>query len=474
MLLPTTDINRVMRIALINPNKELKDPAVHLGIGYLAAFARKCFPDIEFTVLDTRVSKPSEVNSFFSTEYSLVGITASSQVFLEAVGMATRYKSLFPKTPICIGGSHISTVKRDALKDFPFDFGAYGEGELTFVEIIEWMIGQKPLEEIKGLVYRNSDGSIVVNPPQPLINDIDTIPFPAYDLFKMNRYPQHRLTTSRGCPFNCVFCNSSSIWTNRWRKRSAQNIVDEIKLQLNGFGNKTIAFNDDSFNIDAKRVLEFCDLIIADRMDFLWSTSIRVDLITPEIARRMKQAGCYNVSIGIESANNEVLKRMNKHNTIEKIDAGVRILRSEGIDVMGQFMIGNPGDTLETVRQSIAYARGSSLTGIEFYTALPYVDSQLYDFATTEGTMLTTQPSYTYHTLNPRIVFETKEFSYKDRVEAIQLVMDSGYYHALTHDKKNFLLDSGRNLAKFSQKIFGGKVGSKLYLLMRDFYRRIK
>ncbi len=463
-----------MRIALVNPNRELKDPAVHLGIGYLASFARKLYPGIEFTVLDTRVAKPREVSDFFSTEFSLVGITASSQVFLEAVDMATRYKELFPKTPICLGGSHISTVKQEAIEGFPFDFGAYGEGEITFAEIIDYLKGQKALDEIRGLVYRNASGEVTVNPPQPLISDIDIIPFPAYDLFKMSRYPQHRLTTSRGCPFNCVFCNSKSIWTSRWRKRSARNILDEIKLQLGSFGNKTIAFNDDSFNIDAKRVLEFCDLIVAEKLDFLWSTSIRVDLITPEIARKMRQTGCYNVSIGIESANNEVLKRMNKHNTIEKIDSGIQILRNEGIDVMGQFMIGNPGDTLETVRESIAYAKQSKLTGVEFYTALPYKDSLLYDFATTQGTMLTHEPSYKYHTLWPRIVFETPDFSYNDRVRAIELALESGYYHALTHDKKNFLLDHGRNLAKLAQQMFGGKLGAKLYLLLRDLYRRIK
>jgi radical SAM superfamily enzyme YgiQ (UPF0313 family) len=461
-----------MKIGLVNPNKELKNPAVHLGIGYLASYARQHFPNIEFTVLDTRVAKPSEISSFLSDEFNLLGITASSQVFLEAVDITTKYKEKFPNTPVCLGGSHITTVKEEALQGFPFDFGAYGEGEVTFVDIIRFVMGEKNLEDINGLIFRNSAGNIVVNPPRPLISDIDTIPFPAYDLFKMNRYPQHRLTTSRGCPFNCVFCNSKSLWTNRWRKRSAQNIIDEISLQLKSFGNKTIAFNDDSFNIDAKRVIEFCDKIVYQNLVFLWSTSIRVDLITHEIASKMRLAGCYNVSIGIESANNEVLKLMNKHNTKEKIYAGIQILRSEGIDVMGQFMIGNPGDTLETIKESIEFAKTSNLTGVEFYTALPYKDSLLYDFATTHGTMLTQQPSYVYHTLTPRIVFDTPEFPLADRLAAIQLAVDNGFYDALSNDKKDFWLDLGRNTAKLVQSIFRGKVGNRLYLFLRDLYRR--
>ncbi|MCB8964854.1 MAG: radical SAM protein [Bacteroidales bacterium] len=463
-----------MNIGLVNPNRDLKDPAIHLGIGYLASYARSQNNSLKFTVLDTRVAKPREVKEFFDTKFDLVGITASSQVFLEAVSIAHRYKELFPNTPICLGGSHISTVKHEAIDGFPFDFGAYGEGELTFVAVIDYLNGKGKLEDIKGLIFRQANGEIIVNEPQTLISDIDTIPFPAYDLFKMNRYPLHRLTTSRGCPFNCVFCNSRSIWTRRWRKRSAQNILGEIKLLLNSFGSKAITFNDDSFNIDDQRVIELCDLIVEEKLDFLWSTSIRVDLITSEIARKMKQAGCYNVSIGIESANNEALQRMNKRNTIEKIDSGIHILRDAGIDVMGQFMIGNPGDTLETVKESIAYAKQSRLTGVEFYTALPYKDSLLYDFATTHGTMLTDLPSYKYHTVQPRIVFETPEFPYQHRVKAVELATESGYYYALTHDRKDYLLDFGRNLTKVLQRLLGGKFGAKFYLFMRGLYRRVK
>jgi len=463
-----------MKIALVNPNRELKHAAVHLGIGYLASYALQRYPNIEFTVLDTRVARPAEISSFYSTTFDLVGITASSQVFLEAVEIAETYKARHPQTPICLGGSHISTVKEEAFGGFPFDFGAYGEGEQTFVEVIRHIRGEVKLEEIKGLIYRDTLGQITVNEPQPLIQDIDTIPFPAYSLFKMNRYPQHRLTTSRGCPFNCVFCNSKSLWTNRWRKRSARSIIDEIKILLSAFGNKTIAFNDDSFNIDAKRVVEFCDTVVAENMVFLWSTSIRVDLITHEIARKMKQAGCYNVSIGIKSANNEVLRRMNKHNTREKIYAGIQILRGAGIDVMGQFMIGNPGDTLETVRESIEFAKTSNLTGVEFYTALPYKDSLLYDFATTHGTMLTPEPCYVYHTLKPRIVFETPEFPYADRLAAVQLAIDNGYYDALSHDRQDFWLDLGRHATKLAQNVLGGRAGNRLYLVLRDLYRRAK
>ena len=462
-----------MKIGLINPNKGLKHPAVHLGLGYLASFARKDHPEIDFELIDTRVAKPKELTHFLNTSFDFIGITASSQVFLEAVEIANCLKKTHPQTLICLGGSHVSTVKHEAIENFSFDFAVYGEGEQTFSELISYIKGNKELNEINGLIYRNSEGNIKTNPPRELIQDIDTIPFPEYDLFKMNRYPQHRLTTSRGCPFNCVFCNSHSIWTNKWRKRSAQNILNEIKILDSKYKSKSIVFNDDSFNIDSKRVNKLCSDIINEKLDIIWSTSIRVDLITPEVAHLMKRSGCYNVSIGIESANNNVLKQINKHNTIEKISKGIDILREAEIDVMGQFMIGNPGDTLETIKESIEFAKNSDLTGVEFYTALPYKDSLLYEFVQNKGKMLTNKECYTFHTFNPRIVFETEDFSYADRLKAINLAVENGYYNALSVDKKVFILDIGRSMAKFAQKVFRGKLGNKIYLLLRNIYRKI-
>lgn len=462
-----------MRIGLINPNKELKHPAVHLGLGYLASYVRQAHKDISFDLIDTRVARTKEVRNFINTSFDFIGITSSSQIFLEAVDIANQIKNKYPNVPICLGGSHASTVKEEALENSPFDFAVYGEGEVTFSELIDHVKGNKDLADITGIIYKDSGGKIVSNQPRSLIYEIDDIPFPAYDLFKISRYPQHRLTTSRGCPFNCVFCNSHSLWTNKWRKRSPQNIITEIKLLINKYKRKSIVFNDDSFNIDSKRVIELCNLLINEKLDILWSTSIRVDLITNDIAQKMKKSGCYNVSIGIESANNNVLKQMNKNTTKEKIYKGIQILRNAGIDVMGQFMIGNPGDTLETVKESIDFAKSSNLTGVEFYTALPYKDSLLYEYVRSHGKMLTDQECYTFHNISPRIIYETPDFTYEQRLKAIELAIENGFYNALSKDEKSYILDIGRNLAKLFQKLFKGKIGNIVYLKLRNIYRKL-
>ena len=430
-----------MNIGLINPNKELKHPAVHIGLGYIAAYARPMHDDVHFQLLDTRIAKPKEIEDFYQIPFDFIGITASSQVFLEAVEIAHMLKTKYPDTPICLGGSHVSTVNEKAIENYPFDFAIYGEGELSFSELIDCQKGKREVSSVHGLIYKDENGNVIKNPARSIFSDINLLPFPAYDLFKLNRYPQHRITTSRGCPYDCVFCNSHSLWTHKWRKRSAVNVVEEIKLLINEYGRKTIVFNDDSFNIDLKRVEEFCDLLIEEKLNIIWSTSLRADRITPILAQKMKQSGCYNVSIGIESANNEVLDRMNKHTTIEKISIGIQTFRDAGIDVMGQFMIGNPGDTLETVKESIAFAKNSKLTGVEFYTALPYQDSLLWSFVQQEGKLLTDVESYHYHNINPRIIYETPEFTYAERLEAIELAKANGFYDALSKEEKDFLFN---------------------------------
>ena len=406
-----------MNIGLINPNKGLKHAAVHIGIGYVASYARENHNDLNIKFIDTRIAKETEIDAFLNTKYDIIGITSSSQVFLEAVEIGIKIKKI-TNTPICIGGSHASTVKEDCLQGFPFDYAIYGEGEISFSELIGYIKGNVDISTINGLIYKNTSGSIIKNPPREIIKDIDSIPFPAYDLFNMSGYPQHRITTSRGCPFNCVFCNSHSIWTNKWRKHSTKYLIEEIKILISKYKRKTIVFNDDSFNIDAKRVMNFCNELIIQKLNIIWSTSVRVDLITPEIAKKIKQSGCYNVSIGIESANNEALKKINKKTTIERISDGINILRDAGIDVMGQFMIGNPGDNLDTVKESI-------------------------------------------------------EFTYNERLKAIELAKENGFYNALSKDKKVWMLDIGKNIAKNLQRILTGKFGNQIYLWLRILYRKM-
>ena len=227
-----------MRIGLIFPNKDRKDKTIHVGLGYLASYARKIHPDTEFTLLDTRVATRREVKEFFQIDYDLIGMTVLSPVYHEVIEVFKYIRLCKPKIPICLGGAYVTTIMEEVFEETPADFAVYGEEEITFSELINYIKGNEKIENIEGLIY-TKDNNLITNPPRDQIKDLDTLPYPAYSLFKMNRYPMHRIVTSRGCPFKCVFCNSSSIWLGKWRKRNPGDIVNEIEYLITNYKKKT-------------------------------------------------------------------------------------------------------------------------------------------------------------------------------------------------------------------------------------------
>lgn len=369
-----------MNIGLIFPNKDRRYKTVHLGLAYLAAYAKEHHDDLDFQVLDTRVATSGETRKFFATRFDLVGITVFSPVYYEVISIFNKLKKIDPKLPVCLGGPYVTTLMDDVFIKTPAEFAVYGEGEITFSELISHMKGTKPIEEIEGLMFRSKQGEVVTNPPRPYIQDLNQIPFPAYDLFPMDRYPLHRIVSSRGCPFTCAWCNSSSIWNHCYRSRSPENTLAEIEFLLKTYGKKIFVFGDNSFNISVKRVDKFCDLLLERDIKILWSVSLRSDIMTQELAHKMKKAGCYNVAIGIESASNEILSHIHKAVTIEKITEGIRMLKNAGIEVMSQYVIGSPNETLATVKQSVEYARTSGCDYTNFYTVLPFKGTPQWDY----------------------------------------------------------------------------------------------
>jgi anaerobic magnesium-protoporphyrin IX monomethyl ester cyclase len=457
-----------MKIALIFPNRDRRYKTVHLGLGYIASYARSIHPGLEFHVLDTRVATRKETERFFRQRYDLVGMTVFSPVYYEVIAIFDRIRKYDPKVPVCLGGPYVTTIMEEVFRRTPADFAVYGEGEITFSELLFHIKGQRSIAEIAGLMYRTGDGTVVTNPPREQIRDLDALPLPAFDLFPMERYPLHRIVSSRGCAYSCSFCNSSSIWSGNWRKRSAADIVREIDHLVRNYGKKIFVFGDNSFNIDAKRLEEFCDLLIAHEAKILWSASIRADLITQQLADKMKAAGCYNVAIGIESANNGILAKVGKRATIEEMTEGIRIFRKAGIEVLGQFVIGNPGDTLATVTESVNWAKKSQLDFVNFYSILPFKGTPQWDYVLEHGHFFT-QEIHDFHTVKPRIVYDTPDFPYKDRLAAINLAKRAGFYS--NSDKKNWLFDVAKETSRKVTALLPATAGNRIYMAMKAVYR---
>lgn len=456
-----------MKVGLIFPNKDRRYKTVHLGMAYIVAYARQFHNDLSFQVLDTRVATRREVNNFFETKFDLIGMTVFSPVYFEVKEIFKKIKSFNSSIPIVLGGPYVTTIMDEIFEETPADYAVYGEGEITFNELLWYLKGRRNLD-INGLMYRNNQGNIKVNPPRERITNLDVLPHPAYDTFPMERYPLHRLVTSRGCPFSCAWCNSSSIWKNGYRQMDARKMIAEVEFLLKNYGKKIFVFGDNSFNADLNRVEHFCDLLLEKNIDILWSVSLRADNITPEIARKMKDAGCYNVAIGVESANNDILSKIGKNTTIEKIQDGITTIKQAGIEIMSQYVIGNPFETLDNVKESIQFAKNSGCDYTNFYTVLPFKGTPQWQYVKQYGT-LSTDKIHDFHSIDPRIVFETPEFSYEERLEAIRLVKKEGFYS--NKDKKNWMFDFAKETSRKIKNSLPDGTGDRVYAMLKSIYK---
>lgn len=456
-----------MNIGLIFPNKDRRYKTVHLGLAYLASYARLQHNDLTFKVLDTRVATRKETREFFQSDFDLIGMTVFSPVYYEVIALFNRIRQTDSRVPICLGGPYVTTIREEIFEETPADFAIYGEGEITFSELIDHLKNGKKLSEIDGLMFRTGNGETICNPPREKISLLDALPIPAYDIFPMDRYPLHRMVTSRGCPYACSWCNSSSLWDQSFRQRSTRGIVEEIEFLLKTYGKKIFVFGDNNFNVDQGWVEEFCDLLMQKEIKILWSVSLRADNLTQSLANKMKEAGCYNAAIGIESANNGILGSMHKSTSIDALNSGIGMLKKAGIEVMAQYVIGSPNDTLETVTESIEFARNSESDYSNFYTVLPFKGTPQWDYVRKHGKFFADK-IHDFHTIEPRVVFETPEFPYKDRLEAIRLAKKEGFYS--NKDKKSWLFDTGKEMARLMQRMLPAGIGEYLYMILKSVY----
>jgi len=240
------------------------------------------------------------------------------------------------------------------------------------------------LKGIKGILYLKGN-KLIQNPPQPVIEDINTIPFPAWHLLpklslyknRSRRYPIAPMVTSRGCPYACTFCGSAK---TGWRYRSAENIVAEIELLVNKYGVKQIDVLDDNFTLLERRAHEVLDLILEKKLNILitFPNGLRADRLTPELIKKMKKAGVYRTGIGIETGDERIMKNIKKYLELDRVRESIKLLRKEGIVVFGYFLLGLPGDTKESMQKTIDFAREVNPHWANFGVTTPLPGTELY------------------------------------------------------------------------------------------------
>jgi anaerobic magnesium-protoporphyrin IX monomethyl ester cyclase len=377
----------MLKITLINPPQFTRYPQPPLGLALIAAVLEKT--GFSVTLIDANALgiKPEDIPGMIA-DADVIGLTAMTPTISTALRIAEYIKQSKPAVKIIMGGAHATMLPQETMVASPaVDIIVRGEGDESVVEVLKALEGNRALDSVAGISYR-ADGTIRHSPDRSSNVDIDSLPFEAFHKLPWKLYRPHpphgmfmpfaAVVTSRGCPYRCAYC-SKPVFGSRFRAQSPARVVDELAYLKDRFGVKEVAFYDDSFTVDKKRVHAIADKIISSGLKIFWTCETRVNLVDKELLRHMKQAGCYAVAYGIESASPEIIKTLHKDTTIEQVEEAVHHSREAGIQVIGYFMLGSPGDTPDTIRQTINFAKKLKVDFAQFSVTTPFPGTELYD-----------------------------------------------------------------------------------------------
>lgn len=395
------------------PGLILSEP---LGLMYLASYIKQHKSNIEVSLIDgfagdikfkegdfcgIGVSYQELKNKIASLMPDILGISCTFTQYAKAAhDLARIAKEISRDIFVVFGGSHASAFYQQVLNDSNVDLVVKGEGEETFLEIINRFEKKDGLEGIAGTVARYGNG-IKMNPPRAFIGDLDRLPLPSRDLLDMSkyynndyairksmRYPRFSMVTSRGCPFRCVFCSIHSVWCHSYRSRSPQSVVDEVELLYREYGAREIIFYDDNITLDKERMGAICDELIARKIDIKWSPvgGVAIWTLDKKTLLKMKRSGCYKIAFGLESGSPDTLKFIHKDFLdFRQAKELIRYCNKIGLWTMSSFIIGFPYETTQDIEKTLTFALESDLDMASFYAATPYPGTELYDICKKEG-----------------------------------------------------------------------------------------
>jgi len=357
-----------------------------LSLAYLAAFLKKEGHQIK--LIDCIAEKMDigilrELVKDFSPQ--MVVVNSAFPSIKGDMVTAAEIKKAYQRAKIAIIGLYPTLLEKESLGQYQsIDFGIVGEPEWVIRDLAERLENNLPLEKIKGLIFRQG-GEIRINQPQDLSqNNVNELPFPARDLLNNEAYrlPTNRkkftlLSIGRGCPYKCSFCVANIYYGKKFRQRSVYSIIDEIEECLKKYDINSFLFWGESFTLEPAYGEAICDEIIKRDLKIVWSTASRVDTLNQKLLNKMKLAGCILLSLGIESVNQEVLDGVKKGINLAQIKKAIAMVKEAGINSMGHFIFGLPGETKKTVQKTTKFALASGVNYAQFYCAIPYPKTKL-------------------------------------------------------------------------------------------------
>jgi len=401
-----------------------------LGLAYLAAVVREKGHEVKILEANAHNLNNQQIKREIERyNPDFVALTGASSMMDEIKKLC----NMLPKnTTVIFGGIHASSMPEEVLRDYPeISVIVRGEGEESIVGILN----NKPLGKILGVSYRDKRGKIIHNKDAPFIEDLDSLPFPARDLLPMEKYfsfetrrsPIDYVVSGRGCPYRCIFCADFITSGRKMRARSAGNIIKEIQHLVDTYGTQEIDFQDDNFTLYPERVREFCNLMIKTGLNkkVIWrvSNGVRCDKLTLSMLKHMKQAGCYMLSLGIESGNQEILNKMRKAEKLEDIQNAAKWCSEVGINARGLFIFGLFGENEKTMEDTINFAKSLPLDTATFHVCIPMPKTEYWEIIKREGQLLDvgwdkytaySEGAFTHGDVTPELMSRMQKKAYRE------------------------------------------------------------
>jgi radical SAM superfamily enzyme YgiQ (UPF0313 family) len=387
-----------MKILLINPTtiniigtnlpkalQEKGDSVPPLGLMYLAGYLEK-YTDYEVKILDCQIENIDyeQLGEKIKQENpDVVGITTTTFTLIDAIKTAGIVKKTNPKIKIVLGGPHVHIYPEESVRIKEIDYCVLGEGEMPFKDLLDNLSDVKKLYNIKGIVFKDNN-RIVNTGPRDVIENLDSLPFPARHLTPYKKYfsvissnaPITTMFTSRGCPYKCLFCDRPHLGKN-FRARSAKNVVDEME-ECAKMGIKEIFIYDDTFGADRQRVLDICSEIKKRNINIAWDIRTRVNTVDEEILRALKEAGCQRIHYGVEAGTQKILNALRKGITLEQAENAFKLTKKMGIQTLAYFMIGSPTETKEDILATIKFMKKINPDYAHIAITTPFPSTDLY------------------------------------------------------------------------------------------------
>jgi anaerobic magnesium-protoporphyrin IX monomethyl ester cyclase len=388
-----------MKVLLVQPSAspserwgELKDIGSYhwpLGLAYVAAVLNKHKKDVD--ILDCvggEVSITQLQKEILDRKPDIVGLSAMTPTLYYAQRSISAIKEVLPECLIVLGGPHVTVLPEATLKAIPqIDYAVIGEGEYTMLELVECLESGTDIQNVKGLAF-NKNNRFIMTEKRPVVADLDDLPTPQWSLLpslknyrpaigNYRKLPVAIIVSSRGCPFPCTICDRAVSGT-KVRLRSAKHVVDEMETLTTEFGAREIIFFDDLFTVNRNRVMDICDEIIKRGLKIVWNCESRVDTVDQEMLHKMKSAGCWQVSYGIESGNQDILDSIKKGTTVKKAIDAITMTKAANLKTRGFFILGLPGETLQTMDETVAFAKSLRLDNTLFSTFVPLPGTAIY------------------------------------------------------------------------------------------------